>query len=258
MEGTTRRTPVVDQVFGANKAPMADVLAADFAELVKAVSDAEAMCGEANTNPKNDAEQAALGEKIVDMRRLFARVDGVRAEEKAPILEAGRELDSWFGALKNRIETAVKPLSAGADAYVREKAAEERRRREREAQEARERAEAERAKAEAARSAEAAGKAAGRAEKYDAKADAAEAAASASAADLTRAKVGGVTTSATEKWTFRFTDYTAAISPLGPLGPYFKREAVEAALISMVRIHKDAAKWPGVEFYPEVKAAFRK
>ena len=258
MEEPARRKPVVDQIFGDNKAPVATVLDADFAELVQKVADAEAMCKEANTKPKNDAEQAALGDKIVDLRRLFARIDGTRTDEKAPILDAGRELDGWFNALKARIEVAVKPLSEGADTYVREKAAAERARQDKIAQDAREKAEAERRKAEQAKTPEAAGNAAARADNLEAKADQAEAASVASAADLTPSKEGGVTTGASEKWTFRFTDYTAAVTPLGAIGPYFKREAVEAALISMVRIHKDAAKWPGVEFYTEVKASFRK
>lgn len=258
MDGQPRRKPVVDQVFGANKAPMTEVLEADFTELMKAVTYAEAMCGEANTKPKNDTEQAALGDKIVDMRRLLARVDAVRTEEKAPILEAGRLLDGWFGALKARIETAVKPLTSGADAYVHEKAAAERARAAREAQEAREKAEAKRRKAEAAKSAEAAGNAEARAEKLDAKADAAEAAAGASAADLTRAKVGGVSMGGKETWVAEIVDYTTAIGPLGALGPYFKEAELKSALNSMARIQRGSAKWPGVNFRPDVKASFRK
>lgn len=258
MEAETRRRPVVDQVFGANRAPMREVLDADFAELVKAVTDAEAMCAEANTKPKSDSEHAALGSKIVDMRRLFARVDGTRATEKAPIIEAGRDLDGWFGQLKVRIEDAVKPLIYGADAYVRQKAAEERARAQREADEARARAEEERRKAEAAMTAAVAGRAEGRAEAFEAKADAAANLAASSAADLTRAKVGGVTSSARETWAVRIDDYVSAIAPLGAVGPYFKREHLEAALTSMVRVQKDAARWPGVAFYQEVKASFRK
>ena len=176
MEEPARRKPVVDQIFGDNKAPVATVLDADFAELVQKVADAEAMCKEANTKPKNDAEQAALGDKIVDLRRLFARIDGTRTDEKAPILDAGRELDGWFNALKARIEVAVKPLSEGADTYVREKAAAERARQDKIAQDAREKAEAERRKAEQAKTPEAAGNAAARADNLEAKADQAEAA----------------------------------------------------------------------------------
>jgi hypothetical protein len=258
MDDKARRRPVVDQVFGANNAPIREVLDADFAELARAVADAEAMCGEVNTKPKTDAEQAALGDKIVDMRRLYSRVDADRAEQKAPILDAGREIDGWFNALKARIETAVKPLSAGADAYVRQKAAEARAQAQREAEEARARAEEERRRAERARSAAAAGRADGRAEALDAQADQAEAMAAAQASDLTRARIGGVTTSARETYAVRIDDYHAAIQPLGALGPYLKREHVEAGLLSMVRVQKDAAKWPGVIFYKDMRASFRK
>lgn len=258
MDQRVQLIPVVDQVFGLNKAPMKAVLDADFADLVAAVADAEAMAAEANTRPKNDAEQAALGEKIVDLRNLFRRVDGAREREKAPILAAGRDLDGWFADLKARIETAVKPLSAGADTYVREKAAEARAKAAREAEEARQKAEAERQKAEAARSATAAGRAEGRAEALEAQAARAEETAAASAADLTRARVGGVTASGRETWVAAVLDYNAAIAPLGALGPYLKAEAVEAALNSMAKTQKDRARWPGVEFRADIKAAFRK
>ena len=85
-----------------------------------------------------------------------------------------------------------------------------------------------------------------------------DAAAASSAADLTRSRVGGVTTSAKVNWTFRIDDYTAAISPLGAIGPYLKKEHLEGALMSMVRIQKQSAVWPGVSFFEDTKATFRK
>lgn len=255
---TTRRRPVVDQIFGSNKAPLDEVLPVDFADLIRAVDEAEAMAKEANTKPKNDAEQAALGAKLTDLRALFKRIDGVREVEKKPVLDAGRGIDGWFGALKTRIEDAAKPLTAGADAYVRQKAAEERERARREAEEAQRRADEERAKAEAAKTAAGAARAEGRAELYDAKAEQAAAVANASAAELTRAKIGGVTSSAREVYVARIDDYNAAIAPLGAVGPYLKAEHLEAALSSMVRVQKDNAKWPGVVFFKDMRAQFRK
>lgn len=253
-----RRKPVVDQVFGDNKAPMVAVLGADFAHLIREVEEAEAMAAEANTKPKTDHEQAALGAKIMDLRQLWKRVDGAREDEKRPILTAGRDLDSWFKGLTGRIEDAVKPLTDGADAYVRQKAAEERERARREAEEARRKAEEERARAEAARSAAVAGRAEGRAEAHEARADEAAARAAASTADLAKARVGGISAGARETWVARILDYQAAIAPLGALGAFLKRDAVEAALNSLAKVQKGGAVWPGVEFGPEAKAAFRK
>lgn len=255
------RTPVVDQIFGANRAPLPDVLSVDFADLIKAVEDAEAMAAEADKNPHTDADQAALGAKIVDLTTLFRRIDTVRDAEKKPILDAGRGIDGWFGSLKNRIEDAKKPLTQAADGYVRRKAAEARAKAEAEAAEARRRAEEERQKAEAAKTAAAAGRAEGRAEVLEQKAEAAQAAAAASVADLNRARVDGVGIGARETWGFDpipAEDWHKVVAPLGALGPFFKREDVEAALRSMVRIQKGAAHWPCVRFRPEVKAQFRK
>lgn len=257
-EDMPRKRSVVDQIFGDNKAPAKDVLQADFSHIITQVDDLVAMAKEANAKPANDTEQAALGEKIIDINRLKNLIDSKRSTEKAPVLEAGRAIDGFFNDLMNRLADEGRRLQHGADDYARRKAAEERARKEREAEEARKRAQAEREKADAAKTATAAGNAEGRAEALDAKAEKLEADASASAADLTRARVGGVTTSAKANWTFRIEDYTAAISPLGPLGPYFKKEHLEGALTSMVRIQKQSAVWPGVSFFEETKATFRK
>lgn len=249
---------VVDQIFGDNKAPAEEVLKADFSHLISQVEDMEAMAKEANAKPANDAEQAALGAKIVDLNRLKNLIDHRRSTEKAPVLEAGRSIDGFFNSLMNRLTEEGRRLQHGADDYARRKAAEERARKEREAEEARKKAQAEREKADAAKTAAAAGNAEGRAEALDAKADKLEAEAGASAADLTRSRIGGVTSSAKANWTFTINDYTAAISPLGPLGPYFKKEHLEGALTSMVRIQKQSAVWPGVTFFEDTKATFRK
>ena len=248
---------MADQIFGDNKAPLGAVLPVDFADLIREVEDAEAMAEEANSKPGDDAELAALGQKVKDLRALWSKVDGVREAEKRPILEAGRGIDGFFGDLKARVEAAGKPLSAGADAYVRAKAAEARAKAQREAEEARAKAEEERRKAEAARSSVAAGRAEARAETLDARADEAEARAAASDADLVRAKAGGVTASAKGTWVAVIVDYQAAIQPLGLLGIFLKEDAVKAALGSMAKTQKGGARWPGVQFSQDVKATFR-
>lgn len=259
MDAIVRRKPVADQVFGDNKAPMEEVLVADFSELKQDIDGfVEKMREAAKAPPKTDEEQAALGKVIVDARSLLKRADGAREEEKRPILEAGRAMDAWFKDLTAALTKGRDHLQGMADTYARQKAAEERARKQREAEEAARKAEEERRKAEVAKSAQAAANAEARAEALDARADAAAAAAAASDADLVRARVGGVTASAKGAWGASILDYQAAIAPLGALGMFLKRDAVEAGLNAMAKVQKEGAVWPGVSFSNEVKATFRR
>ena len=258
MEATIRRKATADQIFGDNKAPLSAVLDADFADLK---ADIEALLVKAravNKAPQSDEEQAQLGNMILDLKAMQRRVDGVRAEEKKPILDASRELDAWFKGTMTGTETAVAVLQKKADDYVREQAAKARAKAQREAEELRAKEEAERAKSQAARTVQGAANADARAEQAAAQAERLEEAAAASAADLTRARVGGVTASAKGAWVARITDYPAAIAPLGSLGHFIKEEAVRAALGAMAKVQKAGASWPGVSFGQEEKAAFRR
>lgn len=259
MQTGTKRNTLVDQIFGDNKAPIAEVLEADFADLrVEIITFTGKMREAFKSPPKTDEEQAALGKVILDAGALWKRADGAREAEKRPILEAGRELDAFFKDMLASLVKGRDALQGQADAYARQKAAEERARREREARELAEKAEAERRKAEAAKSAQAAANAEARAEALDSRAEKAAEAAAASEADLVRARAGGITASAKGVWKATILDYTTAISPLGAVGPYLKRDAFEAALNSMARIQGAAAVWPGVSFSPDVKANFRR
>lgn len=253
------RAPLADQVFGSNKAPLADVLAADYADLKAEVDAFVAKMREAaKAKPGSDADNAALGQIILDGRSLWNRAEAFRTDDKAPILSAGRELDAWFKDMLSALVAGGTHLQGMADTYAREKAAAERARLQREADEARAKAEAERQKAEAAKTAAGAAKAEGRAEAHDAKADAAAAAAGAADADLVRARVGGVTASAKGSWVAAITDYQEAIKPLGALGAFLKRDAIEAGLNSMAKVQQAGAAWPGVNFYQDTKATFRR
>ena len=261
MEAEVKRKAVVDQVFGDNKAPILDVLTADFAELKAEVDAFVAQMREAAKKPpKTDEEQAALGKIIIDARALFNRADGQREVEKKPILDAGRALDGFFKDMLASLVKGRDHLQGMADAFARQKAAEERERARREAEAARAKAEEERQKAEAAKTAAGAARAEGRAEALDQKAEAAEAAAGAADADLVRSRVDGVTSGAKGAWVATILEgqYPEVIKPLGALGAFLKREAIEAALNSMAKIQKEGAVWPGVSFHQETKATFRR
>lgn len=252
------RAPVVDQIFGHNKAPIVAVLDADFADMKAKIGALTDELREATKNPPKDDEGfGKIGALIVKARGFANRADEIRTAEKAPILEAGRALDAWFKNTLSDMGAQQSKLQGMADAYARQKAAEARAKAEREAAEARAKAEAERQRADAAKSVTAAANAEARAENLEAKADAAAAQAAASDADLVRARVGGVTASATGAWVATITDYQAAIAPLGAVGMFLKREALESALGAMAKTQKHGAAWPGVLFAQETKATFR-
>lgn len=255
---TRTTTPVVDQIFGLNKAPLDEVLAADFADLK---AEAQTLIERATSLPlriTSEADQIKVGTFIAETRAFWKKADGQREDVKRPVLEAGRGIDAFFKAVGNALDEVTGPLQRAMDTFAREAAAAARAKAQREADEARAKADAERARADAAKSAGAAANAEARAENLDAKADALDEAAAASTADLTRLKGDGVTISGKEVWTATIIDHTAAIGPLGAIGPYLKREALEAALISMVRIQKAGAAWPGVRFSSDVKTTTRR
>lgn len=252
------RLPVVDQIFGHNKAPVETVLAADFADLIKDVAAVIAAANEAPTAIKNDADLASLGQCILDLKAVSKRVDGQRKEEVDPALAAQRSINAFFGEHIDALGAAAKRLQAAADDYTRRKEAEARAEAQRKAEEARQREEEARRKAEEAASASTAARAEGRAEQHASAAERAEDAASGKASDLVRTKVGGMTASATTKWDFRIKDSEALRSTLGALGPYFTDDAIEKAVRSLVRVRKGGASLSGVEVFEDTKATFRK
>lgn len=259
METTqVRRKPTSDQIFGDNKAPLLEVLDADFSELKLEIDALVAKAKALDKQVKTDEEQATLGKMILDLRTLWKRADEIRTDEKKPILDAGRDLDGWFkGLLSDAVETGGK-LQKQADDFARRKAAEERAKAARLAEEARAKETAELAKAEAAKTAQGAANADARAEQHATNAERLEEAAVASAADLVKTRVGGVTASAKGAWVARVVDYQAAIGPLGSLGNFLKEDAITAALNSMAKVQKAGAAWPGVIFGQDEKATFRR
>ena len=252
------RKPTSDQIFGDNKAPAQEVLDADFADLKTETDELVQKAGALNRQVRSDADQAAVGNLIVELRALWKRADEIRATEKKPILDAGKELDGWF---KTVLADAVKvgaDLQKHADDFIRKQAAEAKAQAFRQAAAARDKAEAERAKADAAQTVKSASAAEARAEAKDAEAEQLEERTTAKSADLVRSRVGGVTSSAKGTWVARIVDYQAAITPLGTLGVFLKEDAIAAGLNSMAKTQKAGANWPGVTFSQEQKATFRR
>lgn len=251
------RVGVVDQIFGRNKAPLNEVLAADFADLRAEI---EALTEEGRNLWKpvtSDDAQMALGRWIVRAKALAKKADGMRTDEGRPILEAQRGINGFFKDLLEPLSKAESSLQKLADDFARQKAAEERAKAEADARAAREKAEAERIKAEQMKTSDAAARAEGRAELLEAKADAAEERALASDADLTRMRSEGVTASARQSWDFAIDDEDALYASLGALGPFIVLPDVRKAVGSMVRAHKGRTQLPGVRVFPKTTANFR-
>lgn len=255
------RTPVVDQIFGQNRAPIDAVLEADFADLRARVAEMASKFNALPATIAGDDDLATVGRAVRDANSLLREIDSTRMNEGRPILEAQRALNAYFkDTLPDTLPALVSAAQRRADAYVREVEAKRRAEAERQAREAREREERERQRADQAKSAEAAANAQARAEREAQRAEEAEARAGASAADLTRMKGQGVSASGRASWKATILPdggYQQAIAPLGVLGNFFDRASVEKALNSMARVQKDAAAWPGVKFHQDVKASFR-
>lgn len=245
-------------VLGGNAPPIAERLALDHADLATAIA---ALAERANAAPKTIAGEddlLAIGKIVKDAREVTGRAEGARVDEKEPFLTAGREVDAFFATMKDRLSRITTALQDRADAYQREKAAEERRKQAEAARKAREEEDRQREIAERAAAAgrnAAAAKAQAAADARAEEAAKAEAEAKARAADMTRVRGGGTTVSARTVWTFQITDYEAI--PLDRLRPYLKREAVEAAIGSLVKVQKNASPLAGVRIFEETKANFR-
>lgn len=251
------RVPISEQIFGHNKAPLAEVLAKDFKELASRVDAAVAKIGKRPAKVKDEIDFAAVGQLVLDARNLAKEIEETRTDETGPLFRAQKEIKAHFDALAAKLTTALVPHQTAADDYTREKVAAERRKKEEEAKKLREKEDAERAKAETLTGA-AAARAEGRAEVLAGQAEAAESAAGQRAADAVRTKVGGGgVATATTKWAFAIDDYSALIAPMGPLGPFINRDAIETAIRSIVRIQKGDTRLPGVRVFPDTKASFR-
>lgn len=253
---TATRLPVVDQVFGHNRAPIAEVLKTDFVDLVADVNAAIDAAAALPTAINNDEIHGRVGQGVIALRAVAKRIEAARKEEGEPLLTTKRELDAWFNNLLAQMTEAAQRLQLAADAYTRRKAAEARAAAQRKADEAARKAEEERRKGEAAKTAAGAARAEGRAEHFEDQAERAAAIASASDAELVRTRTGGVTASATAKWEFTIEDYDAI--DLNKLRPYFARADVEKAIRSLVRIQKGSTAMPGVRVFEDTRASFRR
>lgn len=218
-----------------------------------------------------------------DVDGVIKEIKKTREAEKAPFLEGGRKVDSFFNSISDTLEKVNSGIAARCTAFLRAKEDEARRKRLAEEQRLRdEAAEANRKAAEAtrladeARAREAAARkpenktaAAAEARGHDETAEylqsvaaqtshAAEQAgraAEAKPADLARTRGKSSLGTLRAEWTFSIEDYSKI--PLETLRPYLERAAIEKALKGFVKVHKEHAVLEGVKFFEEKKGHFR-
>lgn len=253
METPPIKRTVAEQIFGQNKAPVADVLAADFAELF---AEADKLAAEVKGRPtkiKDEADFGAVGAVANKVRALAKRLDETRLGETNPIRQAGIDIKAAFDTKIAAIEAAFAPHQTAANTYTTEKAARERKAREDAARKVRDQEEAERNKAQGTGAA--AARAEGRAEALAAQAEKLEQGGG-SAADAVRTKVagGGVATAKTT-WDFSVADYSAL--DLNELRHYLPRADIDKAIRSAMRVQKGDTTLKGVKVFPVTAAAFR-
>jgi hypothetical protein len=243
---------------GHNQPPsLFERLAEDHAQLRHSL---ECLASRATAAPreiKSQDDLRVIGTLIIDARDLAKKATLARVAEKEPFLTAGREVDTFFKTITDRLDRISQFFQKLADDHQRAVAAEARRKAEEEARAAREE-EAHRlalaAKAEDANREKHAEQHTAKAEAAGFAADRAEATANASAAALTRQRFdSGVLATSKEAWAFEVIDFDAI--PLDKLRPYFTRAHIEQAIRMAVKMgHRELA---GVRIFEDIKASFR-
>jgi len=242
---------------GNNPPPLSEILQEKYEGLSGSVADLALSAEAAPREIKTDGDLDRTAVVVKDAKQMLKRIDGFRVAEKEPFLQSGRDVDSFFKLLSERVNRIADVLSRRADDYNRKKLAEARRRAEEEARKAREEAEAARKKAAELEAAGRAAQAAKQADKAEAAIDAAfaaEAKGNQSAADLTRVRgESGVLASTCTEWKGEIVNIDEL--DVKALAPFIKREHLQSALNAFVRTGRRELK--GARIFEDVKSSFR-
>ncbi|CAN7330019.1 hypothetical protein LJR231_001811 [Phyllobacterium sp. LjRoot231] len=243
-------------VLGGNNPPIPEVMAEKHHALLALVDPLAVRADDLPRQIKCEKDLEKIGVVVTDCKSLAKKIEGIRKFEKQPHLDAGKEVDNFFNPVVDRLDRITDTFEAIATKYQREKVAEERRKAEDEAAKLRADAEKKRQEAEAAKRGSTAARKNDEADHLLDQADEAEAAAFQSAASIAKLRTeSGVTAGAKTNWDFSIVDYDKI--DLNKLRPFFRREDVEKAIRSMVRIQKGSALIEGVKVFENVKATFR-
>jgi len=199
--------------------------------------DVETLAARANVAPKKittPADLDAVGALVKDARALWKRTDGARTIAKAPYLQAGNDVQSFFAVFLDRLKRIGDTFQAIGDDYQREVDRAARAKAQAAADAAR--AEEQRQRDLAAFTTPAEEVAANTAaEAASEAAYAADLAGKAKAADLVRTRTeSGVLASARTTWKGTITDWDAL--NISDLKPYIKREAIQSALDQAIKM----------------------
>ena len=245
-----------------------DRLTIDYSEMAATIADHEAMFADLPETVETKAQHDAVADAIAKARGYAKHVETARTSEKEPYLRSERAVDGFFRPFGERLDKIQSSLRSRLAAYLRKVEDEKRREAERVAAEQRRKAdelrraeEKRRADAEAAKRDETkarhtavADTLAKAREQEEGAAVALEAAAKVKPADLarTRSEQGSLST-LKEVWTFAVEDYDAI--DLNKLAPYIKRDAIDQAIRSAVKI--GLRELPGVRIYQTTEATVR-
>ncbi|MCC8963718.1 hypothetical protein H8A95_15720, partial [Bradyrhizobium sp. Pear76] len=137
MASTAKALPV-QQSTNAEPLITADQLAKDFDYLETAVATALKVADDLPPVFEDEEDISAAREAVRGLMNEVKRAEARREDTKAPYLDAGRVVDSYFNLMKKRCADVQAQIEARAKRYLDRKAEEERRRREEEARVARE------------------------------------------------------------------------------------------------------------------------
>lgn len=103
---------------GHNTAPLPDMLAINYADIVKEIDDACAAADRAPAVIENDEVSGKVADLVADLRKLKKVAETAHDAEKAPFLNAGRDVDSFFRAPTAAPDTKIKMLLARQATYL--------------------------------------------------------------------------------------------------------------------------------------------
>jgi hypothetical protein len=251
---------------GHNNPPINEVLKDQYKEMIWQIKRLEDAAFDLPSRIESDAQVESVQGFVQKARPLLKQVEDTRTREKEPHLSAGRTVDLFFKSLSDGLTRALSDVQARVNAYTAAKLEAERVRREQEARALREEAEKARREAEAALRAQSQERetmlkgsfdsevvqASALAERADMEAAAAQRAANASAADMSRLRTQSGVVSAQEVLDFEITDLNRV--DLEALRPYLPFDAIEKAVRSFIRQHKDTKQIAGVRIFKTIKA----
>lgn len=239
---------------GHNAAPLKDMLAVSYADLLKEIDEAAAAAGRAPATIESDEISGKVADLVSDIRKLKKAAEAGHDAEKAPFLSAGRDVDDFFRGPCANADGAIKGLLAKQAVYLDAKdrlAREEARKAEEAARSAADEKlrEAERAQNEG--NFDGADSLLAAATIAEEVAETASLTLAAKPADLTRIHSrGGSVTSLRREWTFAVENRD--VIDLEAIRPYLAPADVDKAIRGFVKAGKRELK--GVRIFEQAKA----